>query len=69
MRPARAAVLRDVLVAHGRERDGPGPPVVRRREVLGGDRRERERGLAVFFFFVEVRKSGKRLSRSLVVVG
>lgn len=47
MRPARAAVHRDVLVAYWRELDGPGPPVVRSREVLGGDRRERERGLAV----------------------
>ena len=65
--PARAAVLGDVLVAHGRELDGPGPPVVGRGEVLGGDRRERERGLAVVFFECERRQ--KRLSRSVVVVG
>lgn len=64
MGPARAAVLRDVLVAHGRERDGPGPPVMGGREVLGRDGRERERGLAVSFLEEKEGRKGESLSRS-----
>ena len=68
--PARAAVLGDVLIAHGRERDGPGPPVVGGREVLGRDGREGERGLAVGKEREKAREGKRRMSRSsLLLVG
>ena len=67
MGPARAAVLGDVLIAHGRERDGPGPPVVGGREVLGRDGREGERGLAVGKEREKARE-GKKTDESLVAL-